>query len=58
MVTAGRTAQIVLRVSPEEKAMAETMAQEDGLSTSDVIRQSLRRAYRERFGEKKPKVRK
>lgn len=58
MVTAGRTAQIVLRVSPEEKAMAETMAQEDGLSTSDVIRQSLRRTYKERFGDKKPKVRK
>jgi hypothetical protein len=44
-----------VRMTAEELAMLRALAEGDGLSQSDVVRQFIRRTYRERFGEKKPK---
>lgn len=35
--------------------MLHAMADESGLSVSDVVRQLVRGAYREKFGDKKPR---
>ena len=38
------------RMSTEELAMLHQLAQEDGISASDMVRQFVRRAYVERHG--------
>jgi uncharacterized protein (DUF1778 family) len=43
-----------LRVSADELAMLRALAERDGLSGSDFLRQYIRRSYVEHFGEKKP----
>ena len=51
-----RTERIGVRVSPTESAMLEKLAEADGLAASDVVRMLVRKAYAERFGDKKPKA--
>jgi antitoxin component of RelBE/YafQ-DinJ toxin-antitoxin module len=53
-----RSKNLRLLVSEEELAMAHALAEADGLSVSDVVRSMLRRVYAERFGDKKPKIKK
>ena len=50
-----RSERLGLRIAPEEVEMLQTLADADGLSASDIVRSLIRRAYAERFGEKKPK---
>jgi hypothetical protein len=44
-------------MSKDERAMLEALAEEAGLSASDVLRQLLRAAHREKFPDKKSKKR-
>jgi uncharacterized protein (DUF1778 family) len=53
MVHGDRTERITLRLTPEESAVVAELAEESGLSISDVVRQAVRVAYADRF--KKPK---
>ncbi len=56
MVPLERSERLNVRIAPEEIAMLEAVAEADGLSASDVVRTLIRRAYAERFGDKKPKA--
>ncbi len=58
MQTKQRTARLGLRVAPDEVAMVEALASADGISASDVVRILVRRAYAERFGDRKLKTKK
>jgi uncharacterized protein (DUF1778 family) len=53
MVYGDRTERVTLRLTPEETAVVTELANETGLSVSDVLRQALRTAHPDRF--KKPK---
>lgn len=53
MAAQERTERIALRLTPEESAVVNAIADESGLSVSDVVRQAIRRAYAERFEKKK-----
>lgn len=44
-----------VRLNTEERAMLDALAKADGLTGSDFVRLSIRRAYAEKFGTKKPK---
>lgn len=46
------------RMSPDEIEMLNTLAEAEGLSASDVVRQLVRRAYLDRVGAKPPPKRK
>lgn len=46
---------IALRAKEEEIAMLRALAERDGVSSSDVVRTLIRRAYREAFGDSPPK---
>ncbi|HMI85110.1 MAG TPA: hypothetical protein VK550_13505 [Polyangiaceae bacterium] len=50
-----RTVLFNVRMSPEEDAMLKQLADDDGLTAADVIRQYIRRTYAEKHGSKKPK---
>lgn len=53
-----RTELLTVRVTPEEMAMVKAVAEADGLSASDLVRQFIRRSHAERFAPKpkaKPK---
>jgi hypothetical protein len=50
-----RTELFNLRMSVDEMAMLRALADSMGLSAADVVRQSVRRAYAEKFGDKPPK---
>ncbi|MBX3202320.1 MAG: ribbon-helix-helix protein, CopG family [Labilithrix sp.] len=52
-----RSERLNVRVAPEESAMLDALAQEAGLSMSDIVRVLIRDAYRAKFGERKPKMR-
>ena len=41
-------------MQPQERAMLQALAEDAGLKESDIVRQLVRGAYRERFGDKKP----
>jgi hypothetical protein len=56
MASKQRTERLGVRIAPDELAMVEALADADGISASDVVRILVRRAYAERFGDKKPKV--
>jgi uncharacterized protein (DUF1778 family) len=43
---------LTLRVSEEEREMLRELAERDGLSASDVVRQFIRRAHREAFPDR------
>jgi hypothetical protein len=49
-----RSTRVGLRIAPEEVAMLQALADEDGVSASDVVRTLIRGAYRERFDDRKP----
>jgi hypothetical protein len=49
MVHGERTQRIGLRLTPEEAAVVAEVAEETGLSASDIVRQALRIAYADRF---------
>jgi hypothetical protein len=53
MAALERTAMVTLRMTPEERAMLARLADEDGLSASDVLRQLLRREHAKRDAAKK-----
>ena len=53
-----RSERLNVRIAPEEMAMLNALADAEGLSASDVVRTLVRRAYAERFGDKKPKPKK
>jgi uncharacterized protein (DUF1778 family) len=55
MVHGDRTERIALRLTPDEYAVVAELAEETGLSISDVVRQAIRLAHADRF--KKPKKR-
>lgn len=40
-----------IRISDEERRMLQVLADEDGLSSSDVIRQFIRREWLRRYGD-------
>ena len=44
-----------VRISDEELAMVHALADAEGLSASDIVRQLIRRHYIEKFGDKPPK---
>ena len=44
-----------LRISPTELSMLTALAESTGLSSSDVVRQLIRREYTEKIGDKPPK---
>jgi hypothetical protein len=48
-----RDAVITVRLTADERVMVGRLADEDGISISDVVRMTVRRAYIERFGAKK-----
>lgn len=56
MVPAARDKMITIRMSEEEVAMIHAVARHHGLSLSDVVRQFVRHAFREMFGEQKAKA--
>ncbi len=49
---------MTVRLSNEERAMLEALANDAGLSASDILRTLVRGAYREKFGAKKPRPKK
>jgi hypothetical protein len=49
-----RTELLTVRVTPEEMAMVKRLAEADGVSASDLVRQFIRRSYAERFYDKPP----
>jgi len=51
-----RTRAIGLRLMPEEAKVIAEVSAETGLSSSDVVRQAIRKAYADRF--KPPKTKK
>ena len=42
-------------MSPGEVAMLRALAENSGLAAADVIRQAIRREFREKFGDRPPK---
>lgn len=48
------TARFNMVMLPEERAMLQALAKEQGLKESDVLRQMIRRDYAQSFGKKKP----
>ena len=49
-----KTARFNMVLSETERAMLQRLADDSGLSESDIVRQHIRRAYAERFGDKRP----
>lgn len=50
-----RTERLGVRMTTEEKDMLAALAKREGVTSSDVVRLFIRRAYAEAFGSKKPK---
>jgi uncharacterized protein (DUF1778 family) len=55
MVERVRTKAINVRVTDDEDRMLKALAEHQGLSISDVVRQYIRRAFAETFSPKRPK---
>jgi hypothetical protein len=49
-VATERTELLTIRVTPDELRMLREVAEADGLTSSDVVRQFVRRTHAERFG--------
>ena len=58
MVPTQRDEKFQLRMSADERRMLEELADREGLSASDKIRQLIRREHAATFGEEPPKRRK
>ena len=52
--TSNYTARFNMVMLPEERAMLQALAKEQGLKESDVLRQMIRRDYLAAFGKKLP----
>jgi uncharacterized protein (DUF1778 family) len=50
-----RTETLTIRIAQTEKDMLQALADKDGLSRSDWLRLTIRRAYADAIGEKLPK---
>ena len=50
-----RTKMLNVRVTEDEGRMLKALAEHQGLSASDILRQYIRRAFAEAFPPKKPK---
>jgi hypothetical protein len=50
-----RARRLSLKISDEEHAMLNALAERQGVSVSDVVRGWLREKYREAFGDARPK---
>lgn len=50
-----RDAKFQLRVTADEKRMLEALAEREGLTASDKVRQLIRKDYAASFGEAPPK---
>lgn len=48
---------MTVRLSADERAMLGALADDAGLSASDILRTLVRQTYREKFGDKKPRPR-
>lgn len=55
MSPVARNERFEVRFTESERAMLEALAERDGLSAGDIVRQLVRRAYAEVFGDKPPK---
>jgi hypothetical protein len=55
MAPATRDRQFRIRLDETELAMLHALAERDGISASDFVRQFVRRSYAATFGEKPPK---
>jgi hypothetical protein len=55
MVDRRRTLNLNIRIAEDEAEMLKALAERQGLSASDVVRQFIRRAYAEAVPPKKPK---
>jgi uncharacterized protein (DUF1778 family) len=55
MVDRSRTLNLNVRVNADEGDMLRALAEREGLSASDIVRQYIRRAYAEAFPPKRPK---
>jgi hypothetical protein len=53
MVDRGRY--LTLRASDEEISMLRALAEDEGLTSSDYVRQFIRRTYADKYGTKSPK---
>ena len=53
--TLERTGLLTVRMNVEEMNMLKALAESDGISASDLVRQFVRRSFMERFGPM-PKV--
>jgi len=53
MVHGERSERLALRLTPEESDVLNKVAEETGLSVSDVVRQAIRVAYADRFKKTK-----
>ncbi len=51
-----RDRKLTIRTTDEEIALLAALAEADGVSSSDVLRTFIRKAHAERFGDKRPKV--
>jgi hypothetical protein len=49
-----RSARFNMVMMPEERAMLQALADERGVTESDVLRMYVREQYAEKFGKKKP----
>jgi uncharacterized protein (DUF1778 family) len=58
MVPKTRTELFNLRMTTDEVSMLKAIAEMEGLSASDIIRQCIRREHRARFEAKVPKKKK
>jgi predicted DNA binding CopG/RHH family protein len=54
MVREPATERLDIRIAPAELAMLRKLADATGLPVSTYLRQTIRRAYAEAFGNKKP----
>lgn len=48
------TARFNMVMLPEERAMLQALAKEQGLKESDIVRQMIRRDYAAAFGKRRP----
>ena len=50
-----RQKNLVIRLSNDERAELDAVAEHERLTASDIVRMAIRRMYVDRFGEKKAK---
>jgi hypothetical protein len=53
-----KSERLAMRMAPSEVSMLRALSEAAGESDANVVRQLIRRAYAERFGDKKPRTKK